>query len=66
MNDTFLTIKLDPEEAEALNRMSRAEYRRPKEQVRFIIRQELVRRGFFQDAQTQTDCEKLPQNVQGS
>lgn len=42
---TRLTISLTPEEADALGRMVEADFRPPKEQLRWLLRQEAERRG---------------------
>lgn len=40
-----LTIRFEPEEADALARLAVAELREPREQARFLVRQELIRLG---------------------
>lgn len=43
-----LQITLDPIEADVLMSWATAELRDPREQIRFILRQELTRRGLLQ------------------
>ncbi len=42
-----LVIALDVSEVRALIRMAEAECRQPREQIRFLLRQEAVRRGLI-------------------
>ena len=42
-----LTISLTPEEREALERMVEADFRPPKEQIRWLVREEARRRGLL-------------------
>ena len=40
-------IVLNSEEADALNKWANSEYRDPREQVRFVLRRELIRLGWI-------------------
>jgi len=40
-------IVLDAEEASALSKWANSEYRDPREQVRFVLRRELIRLGWI-------------------
>ena len=48
MEDVLIRFRLIGEEAEAIKNLSAQNLRRPTEQVRFIIRRELERRGLLQ------------------
>ena len=42
-----LTISFEPEEYEALQRLASADFRSPREQLRWLLRQEAERRGLM-------------------
>lgn len=50
-----MTITLAEDERLALNRMAAAECRFPKEQIRYLVRQEAERRGLLTQEQHQED-----------
>lgn len=47
VKDIMVRFRLSGDEAEALEKLADVEFRLPREQVRFLLRQELVRRGFL-------------------
>ena len=49
-----LMVNLNNEEADALLRASKEDYRSPREEVQFILREELERRGFLTTRQEQS------------
>jgi len=51
MEDVLIRFRLVGEEAQAFREFSRQELRKPNEQVRFIIRRELERRGLVRPVQ---------------
>jgi len=48
---TRLTVTLEQSEYSALLRVSESELRDPRDQIRFVLRQELERRGLLQAAE---------------
>lgn len=42
-----LMVTLEPDEADALARLATLEVREPREQARFLVRQELIRLGLL-------------------
>lgn len=51
-----LTIVLDPAEARALRDEAKAEFRRPHDHVRYILRQTLVAEGLLTPTNTSKDA----------
>ena len=54
-----LTISLSPEESEGLQRIAERDVRPPKEQLRWILRQELIKRGLLEPAQDNDEDAQL-------
>jgi hypothetical protein len=57
-----LTISFTPDETKALRRLSEMDFRPPKDQVRWLVRQEAKRRGLWlpddaQDQQVEEGCD---------
>jgi hypothetical protein len=50
---TRLTVSFTPEERQALQAMAETDIRPPKEQVRWLLRQEAKRRGLLSSLETQ-------------
>ena len=44
-----ITINITPDEFQALNRLASANFRSSREQLRWLLRQELTDRGFLDD-----------------
>jgi len=47
-----IQVALDPTEASALSRWAASEMRDPREQIRWLVRQELERRGLLEPDDT--------------
>jgi hypothetical protein len=47
MEEVLIRFRLVGDEAQALRRLSAEELRNPREQIRYILRRELVRRGLL-------------------
>lgn len=47
MEEVLIRFRLVKDEAQALQQLSSAELRNPREQVRYILRRELERRGLL-------------------
>lgn len=50
MADILVRFRLVGDEAEALEKLAGAEFRHPRDQVRFLLLQELSRRGLLNSA----------------
>ena len=61
-----VVLTLEQPEYRALLQVAQTELRNPADQAHFMVRQELVRRGFIQDAQAQTVPEQALQDAQGN
>jgi len=59
-----LTISFTPDEREALQRLSEANCRPAKEQLRWILREEYKRCGLWPDEQPATECKAREVEVQ--
>lgn len=55
-----LTINLSKPEQEALEKFAAMELRDMRDQVRFILRQDLERRGFLQPSNSPSDTQPIP------
>ncbi len=49
MDEILIHFRLVGDEARALHILAAAEERRPREQIRYLLRQELVRRGLLRN-----------------
>jgi hypothetical protein len=55
MDEVVVRFRLVSDEARALRRLSAEELRQPRDQVRYILRRELVQRGLLQDGDDRHD-----------
>jgi len=55
MDEVVIRFRLVSNEARALRRLSAEELRHPRDQVRYMLRRELVQRGLLQDADDRQD-----------
>jgi hypothetical protein len=55
-------VQLNPLERNALEKMASQNYRRPSEELRFLVVQEAKRRGLLHDP---PDCQQMPTKNEG-
>ena len=61
-DEVLIRFRLVGDEARALCALSAEELRRPRDQIRFMLRQELERRGLLKAADAQSQAQEVSDN----
>jgi hypothetical protein len=60
-----LQVGFSRDEADALTRWATSELRDPRDQIRFLVRQELCRRGWLSDSHAHTEQNEREEDLDG-